>query len=70
MSDNTNKIHRLMRVSAELAALGSFHDILQGHVWAAPPTALEVRAAKLVSDARTLLHEQMELDRKGVLPGG
>lgn len=65
----TMKTIRLMRVSAEIAALTSFFNTLNGHAEAAPPTPREERARKLVAEAHVILFEQLERDRKGVLPG-
>lgn len=62
------KIIRLMRVSAEMAALSSFNAIIRGHAWAAPPTECENRAAKLVEQAQSILLGQIMSDEEGLLP--
>lgn len=62
------KIMRLMRVSAEMGALSSFQALIRGHAWAAPPTEMENRAAKLVSEAQSLLLSQLMDDEEGLLP--
>ena len=62
------KIMRLMRVSAEMAALSSFHQAIYGACWAAPVTELELKAQKLVFEAQSLLLSQSEQDRENILP--
>lgn len=62
------KIMRLMRLSAEMAALSSFHALINGHAWAAPPTDAEMKVQRMIYDAQSILLGQIDLDREGILP--